>query len=425
MPGRMPCTRQAAPTHRSPQPCRRYACDVLTLRDQSTATLALLYLRREEIAAVVVNPLCGLLSAPAPAAEGAEPAAAEGDAACGDAAATPYGVWLAELRAACTRAAIPLIFDEASTGFRVAAGGAQQHFGVEADIVCFGHTLGDGLPVGAVCGSAAVLASSEPHLPLRKGVEGGEGGVADHPALMASVLGHLKRLQREPGAFAALHARVAAWGAQTNAELAAARLPLRLACAASVWSLRFEAAGRYHWVLQPLLREEGVQLAWLAPGHLGFALDTSEAELDQMSEAILRAARRMRTDGWWPEPTEVAPQTDAQARPARLRPDCDPTMTPTTTRLRPLVPLPPASARAGPTPPAPALGPPRHLPPSLAARAGDAAAGVGGAPRHRLAPRACPRRATPRAAPPRRAQTRLAHVKARPQRVGGGGLWGA
>ena len=71
-----------------------------------------------------------------------------------------------------------------------------------------------------------------------------------------------------------------------------------------------------------------------------------------MSEAILRAARRMRTDGWWPEPTEVAPQTDAQARPARLRPDHDPTMTLTTTRLRPrpLVPLPPANARAGPTP---------------------------------------------------------------------------
>ena len=120
--------RQAAATQRSlpasPPPCRRYACDVLTLRDQSAATLALLHLRREEIAAVVVNPLCGLLGAPPPpaaAAEGAEPAAAaEGDAACadaacGDAAATPYGVWLAELRAACTRAAIPLIFDEAST----------------------------------------------------------------------------------------------------------------------------------------------------------------------------------------------------------------------------------------------------------------------------------------------------------------------
>ena len=120
--------RQAAATQRSlpasPPPCRRYACDVLTLRDQSVATLALLHLRREEIAAVVVNPLCGLLGAPPPppaAAEGAEPAAAaEGDAACadaacGDAAATPYGVWLAELRAACTRAAIPLIFDEAST----------------------------------------------------------------------------------------------------------------------------------------------------------------------------------------------------------------------------------------------------------------------------------------------------------------------
>ena len=62
------------------RPCRRYACDVLTLRDQSTATLALLYLRREEIAAVVVNPLCGLLAAPPAAAEaGGTSGAAEGE----------------------------------------------------------------------------------------------------------------------------------------------------------------------------------------------------------------------------------------------------------------------------------------------------------------------------------------------------------
>eukprot|EP00908_Phaeocystis_cordata_P023337 Transcript_5763.p2 GENE.Transcript_5763~~Transcript_5763.p2 ORF type:complete len:396 (-),score=213.56 Transcript_5763:275-1462(-) len=293
----------------------RYACDVLTLRDQCLATLAVLYLRREEIAAVVVNPICGLLD-PAPAAAAEDHAAgvaAAAKPAAEPAAATPYGVWLGELRAACTRAAIPLIFDEGCTGFRLAAGGAQEHFGVQADIVCYGRTLGGNqLPIGAICGPAAMLAASEPHLPLRKGVEGGAGGVTDHPTLMASVHTFLKRLQLEPGAHAALHGRVEAWVRETNAQLAAAQLPVRLACAASVWAFHFERAGRYHWLLQLLLREEGVQLSWLSPGRLGVELATSADELAKTRAAILRAARRMRTDGWWPEPAEVPPPSEAQ-----------------------------------------------------------------------------------------------------------------
>ena len=46
-----------------------------------------------------------------------------------------------------------LIFDEVFLGFRLARGGAQEYFGVRADLVTYGKTLGGGLPVGVLCGT--------------------------------------------------------------------------------------------------------------------------------------------------------------------------------------------------------------------------------------------------------------------------------
>ena len=56
------------------------------------------------------------------------------------------------LREVCTERGIVLIFDEVFVGFRLARGGAQEYFGVKADMVTYGKTLGGGLPVGVVCG---------------------------------------------------------------------------------------------------------------------------------------------------------------------------------------------------------------------------------------------------------------------------------
>ncbi len=56
------------------------------------------------------------------------------------------------LRVTCTTADVPLIFDEVYTGFRLAPGGAQEFFGVQADMVVYGKTVAGGLPIGVVCG---------------------------------------------------------------------------------------------------------------------------------------------------------------------------------------------------------------------------------------------------------------------------------
>ena len=65
--------------------------------------------------------------------------------------------FLQELRKITENKKVPLIFDEMITGFRIAPGGAQEYFGVKADIVTYGKIVGGGLPIGIVAGKEKYL----------------------------------------------------------------------------------------------------------------------------------------------------------------------------------------------------------------------------------------------------------------------------
>ena len=65
--------------------------------------------------------------------------------------------FLKELRAVTKRYDIPLLFDEVFTGFRLALGGAQEYFGVKADIATYAKIVGGGMPVGAIAGTRKVM----------------------------------------------------------------------------------------------------------------------------------------------------------------------------------------------------------------------------------------------------------------------------
>ncbi|MDT8301894.1 MAG: glutamate-1-semialdehyde 2,1-aminomutase [Sedimentisphaerales bacterium] len=69
----------------------------------------------------------------------------------------PADGYLQALRDLCSKEESLLIFDEVISGFRVALGGAQQLFGVEADMTCLGKIIGGGLPVGAFGGRADIM----------------------------------------------------------------------------------------------------------------------------------------------------------------------------------------------------------------------------------------------------------------------------
>jgi glutamate-1-semialdehyde 2,1-aminomutase len=74
--------------------------------------------------------------------------------------------FLQALRDECDRVGALLIFDEVITGFRVARGGAQELFGVQADLTCFGKVIGGGLNIGAFGGRAEIMDSMAPDGPV-------------------------------------------------------------------------------------------------------------------------------------------------------------------------------------------------------------------------------------------------------------------
>ena len=78
----------------------------------------------------------------------------------------PAPGFLEGLRKLCDKSGALLIFDEVITGFRLALGGAQAYFGVKADLVTFGKIIGGGMPVGAYCGSRALMEQVAPCGPV-------------------------------------------------------------------------------------------------------------------------------------------------------------------------------------------------------------------------------------------------------------------
>jgi glutamate-1-semialdehyde 2,1-aminomutase/spore coat polysaccharide biosynthesis protein SpsF len=71
--------------------------------------------------------------------------------------AEPHESFLRQIRELCSRESCLLIFDEIITGFRLARGGAQEHFGVIPDLACFGKAMANGFPISAVVGPREIM----------------------------------------------------------------------------------------------------------------------------------------------------------------------------------------------------------------------------------------------------------------------------
>ena len=105
----------------------------------------------------------------------------------------PQPGFLQGLRALCDEFGALLIFDEVITGFRLAPGGAQQYFGVRADLVTYGKIIGGGMPVGAYGGSRKLLELVAPLGPVYQA-----GTLSGNPVAMAAGLTQLKILNTHP-----------------------------------------------------------------------------------------------------------------------------------------------------------------------------------------------------------------------------------
>jgi glutamate-1-semialdehyde 2,1-aminomutase len=108
----------------------------------------------------------------------------------------PKGDFLQNLRDLCDTHNIVLVFDEVMTGFRLAKGGAQELYGVDADIVCFGKVIGGGLPVGAFAARNEIMN----HLaPLGNVYQGGT--LSGNPLAMAAGLAMLTEINNDKALF--------------------------------------------------------------------------------------------------------------------------------------------------------------------------------------------------------------------------------
>ncbi len=134
---------------------------------------ALFEANKNEIAAIIIEPVAGNMGC-VPPKEG----------------------FLQALRQVCDENNALLIFDEVMTGFRLAKGGAQELYGVAADVVCFGKVIGGGLPVGAFAARNEIMNYLAPLGPVYQA-----GTLSGNPLAMAAGLAMLEALNKDAEVF--------------------------------------------------------------------------------------------------------------------------------------------------------------------------------------------------------------------------------
>ena len=270
-----------------------------TLKDMDERSLHVLRTRKD-IACVLVNPLQALHpNSPAP-----------GDSSLVDSSRkvaydrAAYTAWLKQLREVCTERGIVLIFDEVFLGFRLAPGGAQAYFGVQADMVTYGKTLGGGLPVGVVCGRSALMKRFREERP--GDICFARGTFNAHPYVMGAMKAFLDA-QQTPEIARLYEGIDERWDGRAdllNNMLAKQDLPVRVANMSTVWTVLYTRPSRYNWMLQFYLRAHGLALSWVGSGRLIFSLNYGDAEFAEVAKRFTQAAQDMQDAGWWDGPEQ-------------------------------------------------------------------------------------------------------------------------
>jgi glutamate-1-semialdehyde 2,1-aminomutase len=274
----------------------RSISDCLTLKDLHPASLALIRRRAREIAAVLVNPVQSFHPNSPPPNDTV--LLTSGVRKTEDSTAD-YAQWLHKLCEVCSACGIPLIFDEVYSGFRLAPGGAQEYFGVQADMVVYGKTVAGGMPIGVVCGKKELMQRFDAEHPMR--VAYVIGTFSAHPLVMGAMNEFLRWVVRPATArlYDEAKRRCEQWVHATNHQLAELSLPLRVVHLATIWTVLFKEPSRYNWLLQYYFRAEGVTLSWVGTGRCLSSMDFTAADYQELQVKLLNAAQKMNGDGWW------------------------------------------------------------------------------------------------------------------------------
>jgi glutamate-1-semialdehyde 2,1-aminomutase len=270
------------------------AHETYTLKDMSEDSLRVLRSRRD-IACVLVNPLQALHP------NGAAPS----DSSLIDSSRRAqfdkeaYTDWLKRLRAVCTERGIVLIIDEVLTGFRLALGGAQEYFGVRADIVTYGKTVGGGLPIGVVCGRKDLMKRYRDDRPAD--ICFARGTFNSHPYVMGATDEFFRQID-SPAILEMYRNLDSLWNdraSRLNERLRGEGLPLQVANMSSIWTILYTKPSRYNWMFQYYLRAEGLALSWVGTGRIIFSLNYTDDDYEAVVNRFVAAGKAMEQDGWW------------------------------------------------------------------------------------------------------------------------------
>ncbi|TXI68638.1 MAG: glutamate-1-semialdehyde-2,1-aminomutase [Flavobacterium sp.] len=174
---------------------------------------ALFEANKNEIAAIIIEPVAGNMGC-IPPAKG----------------------FLEALRSVCSENGALLIFDEVMTGFRLAKGGAQELYGIQADIVCFGKVIGGGLPVGAFAAREEIMNHLAPLGPVYQA-----GTLSGNPLAMAAGFEMLKSLNSDLAIFSRLEEKTAYLEKGIRKVLTEANVVFTINRVGSMISVHFDA----------------------------------------------------------------------------------------------------------------------------------------------------------------------------------------
>ncbi|MBI2886305.1 MAG: glutamate-1-semialdehyde 2,1-aminomutase [Chloroflexi bacterium] len=213
----------------------------------------------------------------------------------------PQEGFLSGLRSLTQREGALLVFDEVITGFRVALGGAQQRYGVQADLTCLGKIIGGGLPVGAYGGRRQIMELIAPLGPVYQA-----GTLSGNPLAMTAGIETLRLLQA-PGSYSRLEELSARLAQGLLVAAQEAEVPVHGARVGSVMTLFFTDrpvvdyasarsadTARYGAFFRAML-QQGV---YLAPSQFEAAfvsLAHTDADIDLTLQAAREALRAVRT----------------------------------------------------------------------------------------------------------------------------------
>ena len=278
--------------------------DTYTLKEMDMQTLRVLR-SRKDIACVLINPLQALhpnANAPGDSMLLGSDRSASFDR-------DSYSKWLKNLREVCSDRGIALILDEVFVGFRIAYKGAQEYFGVSADLVCYGKTLGGGLPVGVLCGKHRLMKRFRDDKPAD--ICFARGTFNSHPYVMAAMNEFLERLETKEirEKYEGLD-RI--WNERArilNKRLVEKNLPVQVSNLSSIWTVSYTEPSRYNWMFQYYLKAEGIALSWVGTGRLIFSLNFSDQDFNAVLKCFVSAAEKMQEDGWWWKNPEMSNKT--------------------------------------------------------------------------------------------------------------------